>query len=87
MKKTIVTLITAFIISIFATSCYHAGETYDSDVTLKMGNKEYKIKQVFIDNNDNYIYVVYPKDSTFALPVQTTMRRDDDPKRTTVILD
>jgi hypothetical protein len=86
MKKIIAIFIIVFTISTCAVSCYEQGETFESRVTLKMGSKEFKIKQVYLDDNGHYIYVVYPKDSALVLPMQSTMR-NDDVEHTTVILD
>ena len=58
------------VIVIFA-ACSTTGETKDYDVLIKRGNKEYKVKRIYINSNSDYIYVIYPVgDST--LPEQVT---------------
>lgn len=74
MKKLILMLMVS--ITVLFTSCMDVGETIDYDkVILKCGNKEYKVKYVIVSDGGGGIYVIYPKDSTLTVPVQTNFKQ------------
>lgn len=72
MKKLFIIILSVVIF----TSCNnYPGKREDFNVELKSGNKIYKVSRVTIEDNGNFIYVIYPKDSTLSIPEQVTDTR------------
>lgn len=72
MKKIILAL---SIVSISFISCLSAGDTENYDIVIRKNKTDYKIKKVFIDNRQTYIYIIYPiNDSLNIFPLQNTFK-------------